>query len=126
EGILFAAVTVCACSVYEATHGSRARIGTFLAGLAFALLPLLYFKFVLAPPNDIVASRPWDRWSDLFDAARHRLLLSTLARDLMQFGQWSLVPFGAMLLPLFGGRGKRLVPHEGLASVVLGLMLPGF
>lgn len=126
EGLLFAMVAGGAWCMHETARGSPHRIGAFVIGLLVALLPVLYFKIMLAPPNDIVASQPWDRWADLLDWSRHRLILLSLARDIVRFGDWSVVPFLAMLLPLIGGSWRQINQPERLVAFVLGLMLAGF
>ncbi len=126
EGLLFLVTLAAVVLPWEWLRGSRRHAGALLAGAATALLPLLHFKFALAPANDLVSSQPWDRWTQLFDGSRHALLLSTLARDLPRFGEWILPPFLALLLPLLLPGVRRLHRGEVFAGLVPAFLLAGF
>lgn len=95
-------------------------------GLGLTLLPLLWFKFALAPANDVAGGDLLHRLSQLFVWPRHRLILASLWRDLGQFGQWTSLPFLAMAACLIGPGRRRLMRGEWLAVLLLGLMLAGY
>jgi hypothetical protein len=124
--MLLVAVVGVAGTVLELARGSRRTAGALLAGLGLALLPVLYFKTAIAPPNDIVSSQPWSRWPHLLDGSRHQLILASLWRDVRLFGEWRILPFVTMALPLLGSGWRRLGRGEWLAGLVPGLMLLGF
>jgi hypothetical protein len=126
EGLLFVVVFSGAWVLHEGMHRRWGPVAAFAAGLAIALLPVAHFKLLLAPANDIMASRPWDRLADLVDPARHRLIVASLWRDVWRFGEWRVVPFGLMLLPLIGGGWRRIKTHEWLVALVLLLVLGGY
>ncbi len=126
EGLLFAVVVGFTWVGYEWSRGSRWTIGAFLSGLVAALLPVIYFKISLAPPNDVVSGQLVERLGGLFDGSRHLLILDALGRDLTRFGEWRVAPFLAMLLPLIGPGWQRLSRREWLVAVVIGLMLAGY
>ena len=126
EGLLFV-VVMGASSITWALIASRLRTAAaFLATLAIALLPILAFKLAIAPANDIVSSTPWTRLHSILDGSRHALILQSLWRDLARFGEWSVLPFLAMLLPWLGRGWKRLTPREWMVAVVLALVLAGY
>ena len=99
---------------------------SFAAGIVLALLPLLYFKLHLAPPNDLAASHPADRLAQLFTPERHRIILSSLRRDVLGFGQWRWVPLLPLALALIGAGGRRLSLSEWAVAALLLLMLAGY
>jgi hypothetical protein len=126
EGLLFAVIVGAVAMARGLSTGLWRTVGAFLTGLAVALLPVMYFKFGIAPPNDIVASDPWLRLHAVLDGSRHRLILQSLWRDLGRFGEWSTTPFVAMLLPMIGGGWKRLNAREWAVAAVLALVLAGY
>ena len=127
EGILFALVAGSAwLGRGLVVRRERLAVAAFFAGLALTLVPLLYFKFALAPANDIVASDPWTRWQALWDGSRHRLILSAMLRDLGRFGEWSVPPFLAMLLPLVGRGWRRINGREWMVAAMLALVFAGY
>ncbi len=126
EGLLFAVVVGLAWGVHELVRGSRRMTGAFLGGLAVALLPVLYFKGVLAPPNDVVSGHLGERLGRVLDGSRHRLILTSFWRDVTRFGEWRVVPFLAMVLPLIGPGWRRLNGREWLVAIVVGLMVAGY
>src|SRR5688572_1487885 len=126
EGLLFVVVVGAVCVVGGLGRRSRRTLAAFLAGLVVALLPVVYFKLAIAPPNDVLASGPWERLHTIVDGARHRLIVQSLWRDLGRFGEWSAVPFLAMLLPLAGPGWKAINAREGIVVVVLALVLGGY
>jgi hypothetical protein len=126
EGLLFAVVVSAVFMAYGLAAGARGRIAAFVAGIAVALIPVACFKLSIAPPNDVVASDPWTRLNAMLDWSRHRLIIQSLWRDVSRFGEWSTVPFLAMVLPLIGSGWRQLSPREWIIAVVLGLVLAGY
>lgn len=126
EGLLFAVVVGIAWGAMTWRHGSRAAVKSFLAALAVALVPLVVFKLMLAPPNDLVAAPLGPRLAQMLDPARHRLVWSSLWRDLGKFGEWQVLPFLAMVLPFLAGTRPRFDRSERAAPLIVGLMLAGY
>lgn len=126
EGLLFVVVITLAWCGHEIFRGSRRMAGVFLGGLVVALLPVVYFKVMLAPPGDIMSGQLGSRFGQLGDGARHRLILAALWRDTPHFGEWSIAPFLAMMLPLLGPGWRRLNGREWLIAGAILLMLAGY
>ena len=127
EGLLFAAVFALVCGLSLWRQGSRSALLRLGAGLAVGLLPALYFKLLLAPPNDLAAAPLVPRLTQLVDGARHRAILSALARDGAHFGEWSVAPWIALALPFLAWPLRRRLAHgEIIVSGVLVLMLAGY
>ena len=126
EGLLFVPVLTLVWGIQAWRRGERRAVGAFLAALVVALAPLLAFKLLFAPPNDLV-SAPWTaRFAQLIDPARHGVIWAGLRRDVPGFGEWRVVPFLAMLVPFLALRRRRPAPGAALALAVAGLMLAGY
>jgi hypothetical protein len=54
------------------------------------------------------------------------LILISLWRDVGRFGEWSTLPFAAMMLPLLGRGWMRINAREWIVALVLFLMLTGY
>ena len=126
EGLLFAVVIVVAWSLSQLGRGSRRATGCLLGGLAVALVPVMYFKFALAPPNDLVAGQSGEQLGRLLDWSRHRVIGAAFWRDVARFGDWRFAPFLTLALPLAGSGWQRLNRREWLVPAVLVLMLAGY
>jgi hypothetical protein len=103
----------------------RSRRG-FLTGLAVGLLPVAYFKWAIAPPNDLVSSHPAEHLARLGDWARHQQILTAFWQDTAQFGQWRIVPFFALALPLVAPFWRRLNRAECAVALLIALILAGY
>lgn len=126
EGLWFALAAGLLWGVYACLRRVPRLAAAFLAGLGLALIPVIYFKFALAAPNDLTAGSPISRLGNLLDGARHRLILTALWRDISGFGEWRLVPFFAMALPLIGSGWKRVNEREWLGGALLALVGAGY
>jgi len=126
EGLLFAMVVSFALVARELVRGSPRLAGAFLGGLLAGLLPVIYFKVMLAPPGDLVSGGITARLGQLLDASRHRLILASLWRDAMRFGEWCFAPFLVMLLPLAGPGWRRFVGREWSAAAAVALTAAGY
>ena len=126
EGWLFVVAIALVWIVARCHRGSFKSGVTFLGGLAIALIPVLFFKIAMAPPNDLVASRPLERLGYAFDGARHRLILAAIWHHGARFGEWSFAPFVALVLPLLGGTWRRLSHAERSVGAAILLILVGY
>lgn len=127
EGLLFAGVSAALAGVQTARGGTRREFLAFATGLAIALVPVAVFKIGLAPRSDLVTAAWTTQLAQLFDGGRHATVLAAFGRDLGRFGEWSVLPYLAMLLPLLAWRRRRrLQPGEWVIPLGVGLMLAGY
>ena len=127
EGELFAVIATAAWIYLRRRDAAlRQSILPFALGLLLAVAPLLYFKLRLAPPNDLAASHPCGRLGQLFEPARHRLILAALWRDVRGFGEWKWLPFIPLALALIGTGWRRLSRGDWSVSAVLLLTFLGY
>lgn len=126
EGLLLAVIAGLAWAFGHWPRRSWRPMLAYLGGLAVALLPVVYFKFAIAPANDLVSSHPADHLARLADLARHRLIWSAFWRDGVRFGEWRVAPFFVLALPLIGPFWRRLNRAEGAVAVLIGLTLAGY
>ena len=90
-------------------------------------MPVAYFKFFLAPANDVMAGDVFHRMAQLFDGNRHGIILAALSRDIARFGEWRVLPYLAMALPFFAWKSRRRFgPGEIVVPLVLVAMLVGY
>jgi hypothetical protein len=126
EGLLFALIVTLVWCGDQWRRGSWRTTLTFFGGLALGLLPVAYFKFVLAPPNDLLASRPSEHLARLIDAGRHWQILSAFWHDGNRFGEWWIAPFLGLALAVLGPIWKKLHRAEGMVAAIIGLTLAGY
>jgi hypothetical protein len=126
EGLLFALVVGIGGIVVGLRPDHRRATGAFVTGLLVALVPTLYFKFFLAPANDLVDAGLTARLGNLFDASRHGQILWAFGRDLIGFGEWAVPPFVVMLLPLLGAGWRRFTRAEGLLAATVVVTTAGY
>jgi dolichyl-phosphate-mannose-protein mannosyltransferase len=127
EGLLFlACLPLARLAVVVRRRGWRAYAHEMLA-FALGLVPvacaLVYFKFELAPRNELVAAQSWQvAVGRLAESSRYGQILAALGRE--------SVLTGGFLLPLyflFLGRARgKSVPAAGFVPLLLGLMLLGY
>ncbi len=126
EGLLFCVVLGLVFGVTQLFTRRGRNLPPLLAGLALALIPLAWFKFALAPPNDILAGQGAGGFAKLADLSRHQLILKAWWRDLPRFGEWYSLPFLVMGLHLIGpGRGW-FERRSLVVAALLFLMLAGY
>lgn len=111
----------------EFSRRDWAGVGMFVGALVLGLLPVMYFKFFLAPAGDMLSGDLIVRAEQLFDETRHRLILSALGRDLGRFGEWHFAPYLAMALPFLAWTARRRMgPGEFVTPLVVLGMLAGY
>lgn len=126
EGLLFAVVATGSWIVGCWRRSAWGEARGFLAGLAVAMAPLVYFKIALAPGNDLVSGELIARLGQLWSPERHAQIWAALARDVIGFGEWRIVPLAALALALVAPGVCRLAGRERIAALVLGLTLAGY
>ncbi|MDI1336391.1 MAG: glycosyltransferase family 39 protein [Lacunisphaera sp.] len=126
EGLLFCVVLGLVFSTTQLVTKRWRNLPPLLGGLALALLPVLWFKFALAPPNDIMAGQHADGLAKLADWSRHQIILKAWWRDLPKFGEWYSLPFLVMLLHLLGPVRGWFDRRTVVTGAILLLMLAGY
>jgi hypothetical protein len=74
----------------------------YAVGLVIPLAIVLYFKFFLAPPSDVLSNGPARSIAQALDLARHAEILGAFWNELLTFGGWTLMaqPIGIMIVLL--------------------------
>lgn len=126
EGLLFALVAAAAVGSAGRARSAGPRPWAFYGGLAAALLPVAYFKLALAPPNDVVTASTAGRLGQIADLSRHRTILSALGRFGSGFGEWRVLPYFALALPLMVPGRPRLGRHEWAVGGLVALTALGY
>ena len=73
-----------------------------------------------------VTSQLGGRLSHLFEGGRQRLIFSSFCGGAVRFGEWNLVPYLAMAVPLLGLGWRRMGGREWIVALVIALMLAGY
>jgi hypothetical protein len=126
EGLLFAVIAALCCGVAGFRRGSGRWLAAFSCGMFFALIPAMYFKLALAPPNDVVSVSIAGRLGQVMDWTRYRLILAALWRYGARFGDWAISPFIAMALALIASAPLRLGRREKVVGALVALTLSGY
>jgi hypothetical protein len=95
EGLLFMAATLLALltPVFWKTRDTLRRLSAFLAGTALPVAMILWFKFSVAPPNDIFGSRHYaEVIQKVASPQRYLTVLLNMSRHFWSFGDWLVNP----------------------------------
>jgi hypothetical protein len=101
EGLLFIAATLLALltPAFWKMRDTLRRLSAFLAGIALPLAMILWFKFAVAPPNDIFGGRHYaEVIQKVANPQRYATVLFGLSDNFWSFGDWMMNP----ILLLFG------------------------
>jgi len=101
EGLLFIAVTLLAllAPAFWKMRDTLRRLSAFLAGIALPLAMILWFKFAVAPANDIFGGRHYaEVIQKVTNIQRYMTVLFGLSDNFWSFGDWMVNP----ILLLFG------------------------
>lgn len=128
EGLLFCAVLGLVLGVARLRAKHWRQLPPLLGGLAFTLVPLVWFRIAAALPCEPVSGA--GGLAALADWSRHRLILQAWWRDLPRFGEWYALPFLVMALHLVSpGRGwleRRIVVTATLLLLLLAAGYAGY
>jgi hypothetical protein len=97
--VLIFAVSAAVLVVSDRRYLARALL-TYAAGLALPLAIVLYFKFLLAPPGDLLSVGVGGWISQAGDVSRHALILQTVWRQFLEFGSWGIQGLSIGILPI--------------------------
>jgi len=87
EGLLFVAVSFPVLFWENRREGLRG-LAWYLVGLIIPMVVVLYFKLVLAPPNDLLAGDGGGSFAKLADFSRYWIILQALTNRLSTFAGW--------------------------------------
>lgn len=108
EGQLFAAAAS-VCVVFVIARPRRWRdLNAYLAGLLPPLAIVAYFKFFLAPPNDLLAAGIVQSLQSMLQLSRHLIILGQYARSLSH----SANPGSGLVWSLSHTRGSSASPPQ--------------
>ena len=92
EGMLFVASSL--IGLLLAGRGDLSRVvSMYLAGLAVPLFIVLYFKFILAPENDIFSLAEGGSMAKLTDLSRYSQITIALFREMFHYAGWPISIF---------------------------------
>jgi hypothetical protein len=118
EGMLFVITSFSALLLFASRKNTTRILARYAAGLAAPLLMILYFKFFLAPPNDIFSSAESNLLENVTALPRYGLILKYFLESLAAFPGWSLNIFIQLAIyaaimkwdiPSWSNLGNRLV-----------------
>ena len=127
EGIIFiAAIAVARLITVAPTRGLKIYLRQMLsfgAGLAPALLILIYFKVRLAPANYLMAQGSQTTLQKLMDVSRHLQVWNAFAKESVNFGEWAVsVPLLLIFYILFSGVSMKETERPGIIASLLTLV----
>lgn len=127
EGIIFiAAISVARLMTVAPKKGLRSYLRqmlSFTAGLAPALLIVIYFKLRLAPANYLMAQGSQTTLQKLMDVSRHLQVWNAFAKQLVDFGGWAVsVPLLLIFYILFSGVSMKETERPGIIASLLALV----
>lgn len=102
----------------------------YTLGLVLPFAIVLYFKFFLAPPSDVLSSGPTRSIQQILELPRHLEILQFLGRELFYFGGWTnligIIPILIIYLLLFRlPINKELQPAYIAGITMLAVQLLG-
>jgi 4-amino-4-deoxy-L-arabinose transferase-like glycosyltransferase len=113
EGSLYVIATGLALGVAFFREKPLRILSWYVLGLALPLAIVLYFKFFLAPPSDVLSSGPARSISQVLDISRHAQILQSFWSEIQQFGSWGIPGFSFGILPIL--LVYFLLFHSGIA-----------
>jgi hypothetical protein len=103
EGLLFILCLIIARSITKIKKGPELK--NELKFLVIGMLPimtlLLFYKFAIAPPNDLIKSHGETIFTKLTDVSRYKLIGMWFMERIRNFGEWIINPWWLLLVPLF-------------------------
>ena len=96
-------------------HRLKLILPWYILGFAFPIALVIYFKTIIAPPNDLIVDFA-NRINQVFDPNRHIVLLQEFGTNLMALSNWTLL---AVYLVLFGIDIKKEFMHPFLACLAM-------
>ena len=100
EGSVYVIATGLALMVAFFREKPLRILSWYILGLALPFAIVLYFKFFLAPPSDVLSSGPARAIAQVLDISRHAQILQSFWSEIQQFGSWGIPGFSIGILPI--------------------------
>jgi hypothetical protein len=117
EGLLFLLVTALAMllPVFKQPSATLRRFFAFTAGSLLPLLVILWFKIVIAPPNDIIANSHYaETIEKIWNPNRHMMILQNFSHTFWAFGEWLVNPAVLILIyVVVNGIDREMIRNAG-------------
>jgi hypothetical protein len=127
EGLLFilALSVAMLAPVFGKPRLTLQRFGYYLAGLAFPLAVIIFFKATIAPQNDLMWNRHYEEIvGRIVDPNRYMMITESLVQQLQIFGLWVRNPVLPLLgVLLFSGVNWKTLRNPGWLTGLLTLLL---
>ena len=134
EGSVFVIATAVALAISLLRQKPWRALLWYTAGLAIPMAFVLYFKFFLAPPSDVLSNGPARSLAQIAELSRHFEIIRYFAGQLLTFGGWTLLalPIGIiaiLLVYLIVAReplSRERAPLVIASSAMLGIQMLGY
>jgi hypothetical protein len=123
EGLPFLILMMICTIIIFGFQQARRNLSSFLAGMAFPLIVVLLFKTLISVDNDLFANNGLSAIiSKLFTSTRYIQILTHLATELFQLGNW---PVSILVILLIYGLIMGIRSSASVSEKVL-LIIPVF
>jgi 4-amino-4-deoxy-L-arabinose transferase-like glycosyltransferase len=113
EGSLFVIVTALALLIAFFREKPLRVLSWYGMGLALPFAIVLYFKFFLAPPSDVLSNGPAHSIAQVLDLPRHVQILQSFWGQFQGFGSWGIPGLTYGIIPVLAI--YSLLFHSGIA-----------
>jgi hypothetical protein len=102
EGSVFVIATAAALAIAFLRQKPWRTLLWYMLGLVIPMAFVLYFKFFLAPPSDVLSNGPARSLAQIVDLSRHLEIIRFFWSQLLTFGGWILLaqPIGIIAILL--------------------------
>lgn len=101
-------------------------LGGYALGLALPFSIVLYFKFFLAPPSDVLSNGMARSIAQILDLSRHAEILNFYKGEFLGFGRWDIPGFSLGIIPilliyflLFNSGDIKIHPAAYIAGITI-------
>ena len=100
EGSVIVIATALALAIAFIREKPLRILGWYALGLALPLSIVLYFKFFLAPPSDVLSNGLARSIAQILDISRHKEILNFYWGEFLGFGSWGIPGFSIGIIPI--------------------------
>jgi hypothetical protein len=132
EGLLFVVAILVAqmLPVFRQPRRTIRQVGMFSVGMLLPLAVTFYYKFTVAPPNDIVGNRAFGEvLSKVVDPGRYLTIAEAFLKYFGSFGHWPIHPGIPLIAVLFAwGMDRDTLRSEAwrIGMVAIAVVLAGY